>query len=138
MKALIYVLLGFGFSTVLIYSEAFHWNRIQEMFHFRSFHMFGLLFSAIGTAAIGLLLIKRFKLKSVNGTEIQIKKKPVQIYANAFGGLLFGAGWAITGACSAPLFILVGFSWKIAIPAIAGAFLGALLYGVIKPHVPHE
>jgi uncharacterized membrane protein YedE/YeeE len=112
MKALIILLLGFGFSTVLIYSEAFHWLRIQEMFHFESFHMFGLLFSAIGTAALGLWLVKKLGLKTIEKEEIVIKKKPLQIYANGIGGVLFGAGWAITGACSAPLFILAGFNWN--------------------------
>jgi uncharacterized protein len=138
MKAILYILLGFGFSTILIYSEAFHWLRIQEMFQFQSFHMFGLLFSAIGTAALSLLVLKRLKLRTITSEEIVIKKKPIQLYANGIGGLLFGAGWAITGACSAPLFILAGFNWKVALPAIAGALFGALLYGILKPKLPHE
>lgn len=138
MKAILYILLGFGFSTILIYSEAFHWLRIQEMFQFQSFHMFGLLFSAIGTAALSLLVLKRLKLRTITREEIVIKKKPIQLYANGIGGLLFGAGWAITGACSAPLFILAGVNWKVALPAIAGALFGALLYGILKPKLPHE
>ncbi len=137
MKALLFITLGFLFASILIYAEAFHWQRIQEMFHFKSFHMFGLLFSAIGTAALGLLLIKRLNIKNVKGESIELKKKPMAFYSNFFGGLIFGAGWGISGACAAPLFILIGFNWKIGLIGVLGALLGAFLYGFVKPKLRH-
>lgn len=137
MKALLFIVFGFLFASILIYSEAFHWQRIQEMFHFQSFHMFGLLLSAIATAALGLILIKRFRVKNLQGEVIVLKKKPMAFYSNAIGGLVFGAGWAITGACSAPLFILIGFNWKIGILGVGGALTGAFLYGLLKPKLKH-
>ena len=114
MKLILTLLLGFGFGQILIFSQAFSWYRIQEMFHFESFHMFGLLFSAIGTAAISLIVIKRLGLKTVNGEEVVVKPKPIQLKANIIGGLIFGLGWSISGACSAPVYILVGMFWKVA------------------------
>jgi len=136
MKILTYLLIGAYFGWVLIASQAFHWHRIQEMFHFDSFHMYGLLGSAIATAALGIWVIKRFKVKSVEGNEIKPKRKPVQWYANSIGGLFFGLGWGITGACTAPLFILVGFNWMIGIASLSGALLGTIIFGVIKNKLP--
>lgn len=132
MKRVISLLVGFGFGAVLIGSEAFHVSRISEMFHFQSFHMFGLLFSAVGTAALSLFLIKKFKVKSINGQAISPSSKPLTFISNLIGGLLFGTGWAITGACSAPLFLLVGFNWQIGLVGICGAVAGTLIFGLLK------
>ncbi|MCR9173081.1 MAG: YeeE/YedE family protein [bacterium] len=136
MKAAIYLLLGIGFGTVLIASQAFHWNRINEMFHFESFHMYGLLGSAIATGALGVWVIKKFQLKSIRGNDAAPIKKPVQPTGNVVGGLFFGLGWGVTGACTAPLFIVAGLHWQIGLVSIAGALIGTLIFGVIKNKLP--
>ncbi len=130
------LVLGFAFGWVLIASQAISWFRIQEMFHFDSFHMFGLLFSAIGTAAIGLAVIKKFKVKSVRGNEIVVTPKPVEWKANALGGLFFGMGWGLSGACSAPLYILIGIHWKIGLALFVGAMAGVYLYAFTEKKLP--
>ena len=136
MKLILTLLLGFGFGQILIFSQAFSWYRIQEMFHFESFHMFGLLFSAIGTAAISLIVIKRLRLKTINGEEIEVKPKPIQLKANIIGGLIFGLGWSISGACSAPVYILVGMFWKVGCILLIGALVGTFLYGIVDSKLP--
>ena len=136
MKIFISVLLGVLFGTILIASDAFQWVRIQEMFHFESFHMFGLIFSAIGTAAIAIWILKRSKCKSVFGNPIQLKRKENNLKANVFGGLFFGAGWSLTGACTAPIFILTGVHWKIGLIILTGVILGVIIFAVTKSKLP--
>lgn len=136
MKTLIIIGLGFIFGVVLLASEAFHWFRIQEMFYFDSFHMYGVLFSAVITGYVSLWLIKRFKVKTANGSEIIVKKKPVQLFGNVIGGLFFGTGWALTGACTAPMFLLMGLNWKIGIIALTGACIGVFIYALIRKKLP--
>lgn len=136
MKTVITILLGAAFAYVLIASEAFHWIRIQEMFHFESFHMYGLLGSAIGTAALGLYLIRRLKIRDLNGEPIEVKPKELRPYGNVLGGLCFGLGWGLTGACSAPLFILLGLNWQLGLIAVLSALGGAIFYAFLKPYLP--
>lgn len=136
MKTLVYIILGAYFGTILISSQAFHWNRIHEMFHFESFHMFGLLGSAIATGALGIWIIKRFKLKSISGIPISPKRKRFEPAGNIVGGTLFGLGWGVTGACTAPLFILAGFQWQIGVICLIGALLGTLIFGLVKNKLP--
>jgi uncharacterized membrane protein YedE/YeeE len=138
LKFLITLLLGFFFGSILLASQAFSWYRIQEMFHFQSFHMFGLLFSAIGTAAFFLFLIKRSKAKSIYGNPIDVQPKNLEWKANLLGGLIFGIGWSISGACSAPVYILVGLHWKIGIVLLIGAFVGTILYGLTENKLPRQ
>ncbi len=126
------LLLGIYFGFVLLLSEAYSWFRIQEMFHFQSFHMFGLLFSAILTAMVSIVVLKKIKLKSVFGNSIRTERKPLNWKSNIVGGLIFGVGWAISGACSGPLFVLVGLEWKIGLTGLCGALLGALIYGTVS------
>jgi uncharacterized membrane protein YedE/YeeE len=123
--------LGFIFGSILIASQAFTWYRIQEMFHFQSFHMFGLLFSAIGTSALSLWIIKKRKQRSVFGNELEIKPKPLEWKANLFGGLIFGLGWSISGACSAPVYILTGFHWPVGIALLLGALVGTIIFALL-------
>ena len=130
MKLIITIILGFAFGNILLYTEAFSWFRIQEMFHFDSFHMFGVLFSAIGTAALSLIIIKKFKIKSVYGNPIEVQSKKIDWKANIIGGILFGIGWGLTGACSAPLYILIGLHYKIGISLFLGAIIGVVLFGI--------
>lgn len=136
MKFVINLLLGFCFGSVLIATQAYSWFRIQEMFHFDSFHMYGVLFSAIGTASLSLLIIKKFKIKTISGKEFILTPKKLEWKANVIGGLLFGIGWGLTGACSAPLYILVGMHYKIGISLFLGAMTGVLLYGLVDKKLP--
>ena len=136
MKFIITLLLGFCFGSLLIATQAYSWFRIQEMFHFDSFHMYGVLFSAIGTASFSLILIKKFKIKTITGQEFVLTPKKLEWKANIIGGLLFGIGWGLTGACSAPLYILVGMHYKIGISLFLGAMTGVLLYGLVNKKLP--
>jgi len=122
--------------SLLIATQAYSWFRIQEMFHFDSFHMYGVLFSAIGTASLSLLIIKKFKIKTISGKEFILTPKKLEWKANIIGGLIFGIGWGLTGACSAPLYILVGMHYKIGISLFLGAMTGVLLYGLADKKLP--
>lgn len=130
MKFILTLILGFAFGTVLLATQAFSWFRIQQMFRFESFHMYGVLFSAIATAAISLIIIKKFKVKSINGNPIEVTPKKLDLKANIIGGLLFGIGWGLTGACSAPLYILIGLHYEIGITLFLGAMIGVYLFGI--------
>lgn len=131
------IAVGIYFGIILTESQAVSWYRIQEMFYFKSFHMFGLLGSAIATGAISLWIIKRFKIKSIHHNPIEVKDKPFEWKANFGGGILFGLGWGLTGACSAPLFISIGLDWKIGLILLLGALLGTYLYALVKDKIPH-
>jgi uncharacterized membrane protein YedE/YeeE len=135
MRVIYPFLFGGFFGIILILSQAFHWSRIQEMFHFKSFHMYGLLFSAIFTGVVSVFIIRRFKVKTIKGEEIHLKKKPVKLRSNILGGLVFGAGWALTGACTAPAFILLGINWRLGLFLLSGALVGALLFGLLSKKV---
>ena len=136
MRFVITLLLGFSFGMLLIATQAYSWFRIQEMFHFDSFHMYGVLFSAIGTASLSLFIIKKFSIKSFSGKEIVLTPKKFEWKANAIGGLLFGIGWGLTGACSAPLYILIGMHYKIGISLFLGAITGVVLYAFVNKKLP--
>jgi uncharacterized membrane protein YedE/YeeE len=98
--------------------------------------MFGLLFSAIGTSALFLFIIKKMKIKSIQGNQIEVKPKKLELKANIIGGLIFGLGWSISGACSAPVYILVGLHWQIGLILLAGAFTGTVIYGAFINKLP--
>lgn len=135
-NTLITILLGSLFGTVLIFADAFNWYRIQEMFHFQSFHMYGTIGSAIVVGAISLRLMRWKKVRSINHVEIAPKKKVIRPFGNVIGGLFFGVGWAITGACTAPIFILIGFKWEIGLSALAGAVIGTTIYALLIKKLP--
>ena len=129
--------MGFYFGLILIKSEAVSWYRIVEMFQFQSFHLFGVIGSAIGVGSLSIVLLKRFNIKSINQEVLDTSKKKLLPKSNIFGGLLFGAGWALVGACPAPLFIHLGLgNWIIVIP-ILSAILGVFIYGITKKYLPH-
>ncbi len=137
MRLLKFILLGFYFGFILLKSEAVSWYRIVEMFRFQSFHMYGVIVTAIVTGIVSILVIKATKLKTVLGDEIVLPSKPKDYKANFIGGIFFGLGWSIVGACTAPLFIHLGLGNTIVIVPLIGAFFGALLYGIIKQKLPH-
>lgn len=132
-----YLFLGVVFGFVIIKSEAASWYRIQEMFYFQSFHMYGILLSAILTASISILFIKRFVGKvSLDGTVIAIPQKPEGTLSYPVGGFIFGIGWGLIGLCPGPMFALVGSGSVPTVVALAGALHGAWLYGLAKDFIP--
>lgn len=137
MKVLKYLLVGFVFGIVLTKSEAVSWYRIYEMFQFQSFHMYGIIMVAIGTGIIGIQIIKRNNIKDIKGLPIEIADKESGSVRYWAGGILFGLGWALVGACPGPIYILLGAGfWSILI-VLFGALFGTYLYGVFKDKLPH-
>jgi uncharacterized membrane protein YedE/YeeE len=134
----IYLLLGIAFGFILSRSEVISWFRIQEMFRFQSFRMYGIIGSAVVTAALSLALIKWLGLKSAAGERISIPPKELGSGIRyAAGGTIFGLGWALTGACPGPLFALIGNDVTVMIAAVVSALMGTWAYGWLRPHLPH-
>jgi hypothetical protein len=136
MKNFKFLLVGMIFGIILIKAEVISWFRIQEMFRFQSFHMYGIIGSAICVGIISLLIIKKYKIKTFSGEEIKIAPKEFT-KGNIFGGLMFGFGWAMTGACPGPLYALTGSGYAIIIVVILSAVLGTFSYGLMKEKLPH-
>jgi len=137
MKTLKYLITGIAFGIIMFKSEAASWFRIFEMFQFDSFHMYGIIGSALATGVIGIQLIKRLKLKSFSGEEIIIPPKAKGWKNYLFGGILFGLGWGLAGACPGPIFTLIGAGFLPLILVLAFAILGTFVYGVLRPKLPH-
>ncbi|MEM7511138.1 MAG: DUF6691 family protein [Bacteroidota bacterium] len=137
MKLAKYLLLGIFFGIILAKAEIISWYRIYEMFRFESFHMYGVIGSAVVLGAIGIQLIKRNKLTDFHGQLIQIADKNSGITRYLIGGTLFGLGWALAGACPGPMFILLGYGYLSIIVVILGAILGTFVYGVVRNKLPH-
>jgi uncharacterized membrane protein YedE/YeeE len=136
MKNLLFLFFGIHFGIVLVKSEAASWFRIQEMFRFQSIHMYGIMAIAVGIGALSVFLIKGMKIKSVNGEIINLSGKPFT-KGNILGGIIFGLGWAMTGTCPGPLYVLVGSGYLIIIPVLVSAIAGAYVYGLIREKLPH-
>lgn len=128
--------LGIVFGIILTKSEVVSWFRIQEMFLFGSFHMYGVIGSAIVVGALSMALLKRFHLKSMEGEEIRVEEKPLT-KGTMIGGLLFGVGWSMTGACPGPIYALVGNGYGVYIVTLASAVGGTFVYGLVKDKLPH-
>ena len=137
MKFLKYLVVGFLFGLVLTKTEAVSWYRIYEMFHFQSFHMYGIIGTAIVTGIIGIQWIKRSNLKDIYGESIDIIDKEPGNVRYWIGGILFGLGWALVGACPGPVFILLGAGFYNVAFILFGALVGTFLYGLIKNKLPH-
>src|ERR1700752_3511839 len=136
MKLLRYVLIGMAFGFVLTKSEVISWFRIQEMFRFQSFHMYGVIGSAVVTGLIAIQILKRLKVKSVSGEPIQYPRKEFS-KGTVIGGLMFGMGWALTGACPGPLFALIGSGSTVIIVTLFSAIAGTWVYGYMRDKLPH-
>jgi uncharacterized protein len=135
---LTYAALGTLFGIVLTKSEVVSWFRIQEMFRFQSFHMYGIIGSAVAVAALSLLILRRTGARSFGGEAISIPAKELgRGYRYWIGGALFGVGWALTGACPGPLFALVGSGATVFAAAVGSALAGTWLYGYMRPWLPH-
>lgn len=136
MSKIKYLVLGFIFGIILIKAEVVSWFRIQEMFHFQSFHMYGVIGSAVIVGIISILVIKKLKVKTIDGDDIIIEPKTFN-KGNIFGGLIFGLGWAMTGACPGPLYALVGSGLLVILVVLFSAVIGTLMYGALKDKLPH-
>lgn len=137
MNLLKYVLVGLFFGIVLTKAEAVSWYRIYEMFQFQSFHMYGIIMTAIAVGMIGIQIIKRNKLKDIDGNLLTIEDKEKGNARYWIGGILFGLGWAMVGACPGPIFILLGAGFMSVGLILIGAIFGTFLYGVLKDKLPH-
>jgi uncharacterized membrane protein YedE/YeeE len=136
MKNLKYLLLGTLFGIILCKVQAVSWWRMQEMFRFDGFYMYGLFFTAIPTGMLSVWLIKKFNIKTLSGEAIVIPKKKFN-WGYVIGGLLFGIGWAFSGACPGPLLALIGAGNFVVIIVFISALLGTLVYGWLRPKLPH-
>jgi len=136
MKDIKYILFGIAFGIVLTKAEVISWFRIHDMFLFKEAHMYLIIGSAIATAAISVLLIKYFKVKTLDKKEIVIDSKALD-KGTVIGGIMFGIGWAMTGACAGPIFAQIGAGEWAAIITLIGAILGAYSYSVTKFKLPH-
>ena len=137
MKMIKFFIIGVAFGIVLIKAEVVSWFRIQEMFHFQSIHMYGIIGCAVAVGVVSVALIKRLGLKSFAGEELNLEPKPFNKVGNLVGGILFGLGWALTGACPGPLYALLGAGYGSVLLPIATALLGVIAYGYLKPKLPH-
>jgi hypothetical protein len=133
----IFLILGILFGLTLTQAEIVSWYRIAEMFQFDSFHMYGVIGSAVVLGVVFLQIARVMGWKSVEGQPFAIYRYPMGWKRFLFGGAIFGMGWAITGACPGPLFILVGAGYTPVLIALLGAILGTFVYGLIRDRLPH-
>jgi hypothetical protein len=137
MKLIKFLLLGIVFGIVMTKSEAVSWFRIQEMFRFQAFHMYGIIGTAVTLGVAGVALIKKFKIRDFSGNPILFSPKDRSVYRYLIGGSIFGLGWALSGACPGPMVVNVGYGyWAMAI-VFFFALVGTYLYGVVKSKLPH-
>lgn len=135
---LIYLGMGVLFGIILIKSEVVSWFRIQEMFRFQAFHMYGIIGSAIVIAAASIALLRRTDATTIRGEPISIDDKPFERGLNQIlGGIAFGLGWGLLGACPGPIYALIGAGITPVVVALLSAAAGAWTYGHLKPHLPH-
>jgi len=137
MKLLKFLFVGIFFGIVLVKSEAVSWYRIFEMFKFQSFHMYGIIGSAVIPGILAMWMIKRSHLKNIENETIVIPPKDKGMFSYLIGGTIFGLGWALAGACPGPMYILVGTGVFSMLVVIGAAILGTFLYGLIRDKLPH-
>lgn len=137
MKGLKFIIIGILFGMIMAKSEAISWYRIQEMFRFQSFHMFGIIGTAVILGSLAVFIIKKFKINDSQGNPITFQDKDKSWLKYIIGGLIFGLGWALTGACPGPMFVNIGYGYWAMLIVILGALLGTYLYGLFKNKLPH-
>ena len=128
--------MGILFGFIFIKAEVISWFRIQEMFRLQSFHMYGIIGSAILVAMISIFIIKKFNIKTIYGEEIIFHKKKFN-KGQIYGGLIFGFGWALTGACPGPLFAQIGTGATVVVVTLFSAIAGTWVYGYFRDKLPH-
>ena len=131
-----YIIAGMLFGIILVKAEVISWFRIQEMFRLQSFHMYGVIGSAVVVGIISVFLIKKFNVKSIDGETIILEPKKFN-KGQIYGGLTFGLGWAITGACPGPLFAQIGTGATVIIVTLFSAIAGTWVYGLFREKLPH-
>lgn len=137
MRYISYLTIGIFFGIVLFKSEAASWFRIYEMFQFASFHMYGIIGSAVILGIIGVQIIKKNNLKPLDGSAMRLNPKDKGFTRYMAGGILFGLGWAVAGACPGPMYVLLGAGYLSIAVVILGAILGTFLYGLLRDKLPH-
>lgn len=131
-----YLAVGVLFGVIFVKAEIISWFRMQEMFRFQNFHMYGVIGTAVVVAAISIVLIKKLKVKTIHGEEIHFTPKKFN-KGQIFGGLIFGLGWALTGACPGPIFAQIGMGITVMIVVLLSAIAGTWLYGYFRNRLPH-
>ena len=137
MKILKYLLAGVIFGVAMAKSEAISWYRIQEMFRFQAFHMYGIIGVAVILGVIGVYLIKKFKIRNYYGQPILFHPKDRSLPRYLIGGTIFGMGWALSGACPGPMVVNIGYGFLTMLVVFVFAILGTYLYGVLRSVLPH-
>jgi len=137
MKLIKFLILGTLFGIVMAKSEAFSWFRIQEMFRFQSFHMYGIIGTAVTLGVIGVAIIKKYKLRDIKGNPITFFPKEKSIMRYFVGGSIFGLGWALSGACPGPMVVNIGYGYLTMAIVFLFANIGTYLYGAVKNKLPH-
>ncbi|MEO0066434.1 MAG: hypothetical protein RI983_1760 [Bacteroidota bacterium] len=137
MKFLKFLLLGIVFGIVMAKSEAISWFRIQEMFRFQAFHMYGIIGTAVTIGVIGVALIKKFKIRDFHGNPILFYPKDRSVARYLIGGSIFGLGWALSGACPGPMVVNIGYGFLSMTVVFFFAIVGTYLYGVFMKKLPH-
>jgi uncharacterized membrane protein YedE/YeeE len=137
MKVLKFILAGIIFGIVMAKSEAVSWFRIQEMFRFQSFHMYGIIGTAVTLGMILTAFIKKYKIRDFSGSKIVFQDKEKSVIRYIAGGTIFGLGWAMTGACPGPMIVNVGAGYLPMLIVVVGAILGTFLYGALQKKLPH-
>ncbi|MBC8768245.1 YeeE/YedE family protein [Arenibacter sp. BSSL-BM3] len=137
MRYITYLSIGILFGIIMFKSEAASWFRIYEMFHFGSFHMYGLMGSAVVIGIIGVQIIKQKNIKTIDGEKMNLKPKDLSVRRYLFGGTIFGLGWALAGVCPGPMYVLAGAGYISILIVIVGALIGTFLYGLLKKKLPH-
>ncbi len=137
MKFIKFLLLGIVFGVVMAKSEAISWFRIQEMFRFQAFHMYGIIGTAVVLGVIGVAIIKKFKIRDFNGNPILFHPKDKSIIRYLAGGTIFGLGWALSGACPGPMVVNIGYGFFSMAIVFLFALAGTYFYGVLKEKLPH-
>ena len=131
-----YLLSGVIFGIVLVKAEIISWYRIQEMFRFHSFHMYGVIGSAVVVGMISVWIIKKFGIKTIQKETVQFHDKKFH-WGHVIGGICFGLGWALTGACPGPLFAQIGSGFTVVIVTLLSALSGTWVYGLLSKRLPH-
>jgi uncharacterized membrane protein YedE/YeeE len=137
MKFLKFLLVGIIFGIVMTKSEAVSWYRIQEMFRFQAFHMYGIIGTAVALGVLGIFIIKKLKLKDISGNYISLQHKEKSVLRYLFGGTIFGLGWALSGACPGPIVVNFGMGFLSFGIVFFFAILGTFVYGLVKDKLPH-
>jgi uncharacterized membrane protein YedE/YeeE len=137
MKLIKFLIAGIIFGIVMAKSEAISWYRIQEMFRFQAFHMFGIIGVAVVLGVIGVWFIKTFKIRDYHGNPIVFHPKDRSVPRYLIGGTIFGMGWALSGACPGPMVVNIGYGFFAMAIVFLFAIVGTYLYGVLKSHLPH-